>query len=222
MGSPKAVQKGRERRRLRSPNPEVPARLAAAATDLISTRGYSALRVDEICDAAGLSVGTFYLYFDGKDDLFVHLVVAHTEGLRAALGEEYAKEGPVLIRLTAALDRYLRFVEEHELGLLHFRDAGSIETDLGRLAPWAYAQHAADLVPVLEEGMESGEIRRTDAWLLAHAIVGLSQHMALCAAERPGNATHEELLRFLSELLGTGMAAAPGGAAAGHLEDGRR
>ena len=37
-----------------------------AAADLIKEEGWPAVRIDEIAERAGLSVGTFYLYFDGK------------------------------------------------------------------------------------------------------------------------------------------------------------
>ena len=43
--------------------------LADAAVELFSERGYEATSVDDIADAAGVSLRTFFRYFGGKDDV---------------------------------------------------------------------------------------------------------------------------------------------------------
>ncbi|MFD4407422.1 TetR/AcrR family transcriptional regulator [Nocardia sp. NPDC058499] len=45
------------------------ARIVDAARDLFETRGYSAVRVDDIAAAAGCSRATFYLHFTGKPEV---------------------------------------------------------------------------------------------------------------------------------------------------------
>jgi AcrR family transcriptional regulator len=45
-------------------------RLLGAAATVIPVTGYQDLRVDDIVDAAGVSHGTFYRYFDNRDDYF--------------------------------------------------------------------------------------------------------------------------------------------------------
>ena len=47
-----------------------PAELTAAALALFVERGYSATRLDDIAERAGVSKGTLYLYFDSKEALF--------------------------------------------------------------------------------------------------------------------------------------------------------
>lgn len=168
----------RARRRLRTPNPEARRRLLDAAAALIAEQGFPALRVEEIAERAGLSVGTFYLYFESKADLFVALVMAFTERLRVRLRSAYRSEGTVVERLLRALDEYLAFVAETEAGFLHFIRLGDIETTQGSLSEWAFERHAEDLRPILIEGMERGEIRREDPDLLVQAILGLHQHLA--------------------------------------------
>lgn len=53
----------RQRQAIESKN-----RLVAAATDLFNDRGYQDASVQDICAAAGLSVGVFYHYFASKND----------------------------------------------------------------------------------------------------------------------------------------------------------
>jgi TetR/AcrR family transcriptional repressor of nem operon len=46
-------------------------RLLDAAIDLIRTKGYSAMRVEDVCDATGLTKGSFFHHFASKEDLGV-------------------------------------------------------------------------------------------------------------------------------------------------------
>jgi len=89
----------RPRKRLRTPNEEVRRRLMEAASQIIHDHGMPELRVDEVASRAGLSVGTFYLYFEGKEDLFANLVIDYTERLRAVLRAAYEGEGGTIERL---------------------------------------------------------------------------------------------------------------------------
>jgi len=188
------------RRRPRNPNPEVRVRLLRAAGELVGQQGLTDLRVEEITERAGLSVGTFYLYFDGKDDLFTQLVVTITGALRRQLQAIYAKDIPVAQRLEQALDAYLAFVESNERGFLYFRDAGTVHTTVGPINIWTFEQHALDLVPLLESAMESGELRRQPPDLLAQAMIGIVHHMAGYWLEHKQRHTRDEVKELIRDL----------------------
>ena len=64
-------------------------RIISAATSLFSTRGLDATTMDDIADAAEVSVGTVYFYFKNKEDLIVQLMDEIGFQLRNRLGEEY-------------------------------------------------------------------------------------------------------------------------------------
>lgn len=49
-------------------------RLVDAAWACLRERGYRDLAVDDVCDAAGVSKGSFYGYFESKQDLLVALI----------------------------------------------------------------------------------------------------------------------------------------------------
>src|ERR1041385_9189997 len=46
-------------------------KLLDAASQVIRTKGYEATTVDEVCDSAGLTKGSFFHHFDSKDQLAV-------------------------------------------------------------------------------------------------------------------------------------------------------
>ncbi len=87
----------------RTANPDSPAKkkLLDAAERLILERGFAATTVDDICCAAGLTKGSFFHYFDNKDDL-CKAVLAHTMEKRRRL----MKDAP-FTKLADPLDRVL-------------------------------------------------------------------------------------------------------------------
>ena len=66
------------RRRTRRPGERVGQLLESAAI-LFARDGYSSTRVSDVCQAAGLSVGTFYLNFEDKADLITQLIEIASE-----------------------------------------------------------------------------------------------------------------------------------------------
>jgi AcrR family transcriptional regulator len=202
VGGPRRVRKAP-----RTPNPRTAARLLSAAADLIGHGGFRGLRVEEVAERAGVSVGTFYLYFDGKDDLLVQLIVDHTARLRQRLAAAYGAGGPFAARMRRALDAYLGFVEEDEARFLcALRDGGTIETTVGQLSTWVTGQHATDLRPVVEQAMATGELRRDDATLVSQAIMGVVQHLAGFWLQHRDHWSRDDLRCFLERSL---LSAAP-------------
>jgi len=55
---------------LRARGERTRATLLRAGAEVLPARGYHEARVDDIVEAAGVSHGTFYRYFDSKDDFF--------------------------------------------------------------------------------------------------------------------------------------------------------
>lgn len=202
----RAVPRPRQsRKRGRAPNPEARGRLMEAASELILEHGVPRLRVEDVARKAGLSVGTFYIYFRSKDDLFTQLVVDYTGRLRERMRSVYTGPGSLADRVAGGLAAYLDFVEENAKGFLHFRDTGSILTNAGPLSSWALEQHAQDLRPLLDEGIESGVFRPMNTTLAAQALLGMIQHTAAYWLENEGTSSREELQHFVLELTGRGL-----------------
>jgi AcrR family transcriptional regulator len=58
-----------------------------SAEKLLAESGYAALTMRAIAVGAGVSSGTLYQYFDGKEDVFVALMAARLESLAGSLDE---------------------------------------------------------------------------------------------------------------------------------------
>lgn len=85
-----AVRSDKERKlsSKRTLPPEVrKSQLLAAARKVLANTGFAGMRVSDVVAAAELSQGSFYLHFDGKDDIVIELIrVMITEASEALEG----------------------------------------------------------------------------------------------------------------------------------------
>jgi TetR/AcrR family transcriptional regulator, transcriptional repressor for nem operon len=80
-------------------------KLLDAAFDLIRTKGYSATRVEDICEAAGVTKGSFFYHFKSKEDLALEAAAYWT-----AVTSELFREAPYHAAADP-LDRLLAYVD---------------------------------------------------------------------------------------------------------------
>ncbi len=190
----------RPRRRPKKPNPEVRARLIGAATELMSEHDPSEMRIDEVAERAGVSVGTFYLYFDGKDDLFTSLVVDQTARLRERLAKAPASGADNVLAAQQRLTAYLDFVDENRQGFLHFLRAGSLETTVGDLNTWAFSQHALDTRPAIDAVLADARVSEVERELVVQASLAVTQHLAGYWLHNEDRISRDDVQQFVTEL----------------------
>jgi TetR/AcrR family transcriptional repressor of nem operon len=77
-------------------------RLLEAAMDLVWTRSYGAVTVDDICEKAGVKKGSFYYFFKSKDELVAAAMDAKWEEIRPAYDRIFSASRPALERLRDA------------------------------------------------------------------------------------------------------------------------
>ena len=80
-------------------DPAKRAQIMAGAGRVFSHMGFDAASVNDIAREAGVSKGTIYVYFQGKDDLFEALIDETRDRLFEQLAAELDRPGPVEGRL---------------------------------------------------------------------------------------------------------------------------
>ena len=159
---------------------ETTAALVAAARELFADKGYAQVSLAEIVDAAGVTKGALYHYFDGKDALF-----------QAVLEQIHAEVADRIEQATDGLDSWQQLVvgcrtfltasaEPHRQQIMLI-DAPSV---LGwgtwrRLDASTSMQH---LIDVLTRLVEEGEIPQQPVVPLAHLLSGAMNEAALWLA----------------------------------------
>ncbi|MER6356488.1 TetR/AcrR family transcriptional regulator [Streptomyces sp. NPDC001634] len=99
--------------------------LLDAALSLFAHRTPEEVSLDDVAEAAGVSRPLVYRYFPGgKQQLYEAALRSAAEELQQCFDEP--REGPLLPRLSRALDRYLAFVRRHDAGFSALLQGGSV------------------------------------------------------------------------------------------------
>ncbi|MEV5450176.1 helix-turn-helix domain-containing protein [Streptomyces sp. NPDC052535] len=99
--------------------------LLDAALSLFAHRPPEEVSLDDVAEQAGVSRPLVYRYFPGgKQQLYEAALGSAADELRLCFDEP--RVGPLLDRLSRALDRYLAFVDEHDTGFSALLRGGSV------------------------------------------------------------------------------------------------
>ena len=82
-----------------------PAEIVDAALSLFVERGFSATRLDDVAERAGVSKGTVYLYFDSKEALLAEAVGRNIGPLLAEFAQAIGDPG---ISASSLIERFVR------------------------------------------------------------------------------------------------------------------
>jgi AcrR family transcriptional regulator len=152
-----------------------PGEILSAALDCFAERGFAATRLDDIAARAGVSKGTLYLYFSGKEELFKALVrhelLPNIERLEAtAAGPGSAVE--MLGRFVAIWAEYVVPSRISVLPKLVIAEAGNFP-ELAKFYLQEVIQRGLRLLrSILRHGVEAGEFRPNDIEHTAFCVVG--------------------------------------------------
>ncbi len=155
------TEQGRERKQ----------QLVDAAMELFASRGYQATRISDICADAGVAKGLFYWYFPTKLDLFVELVRTMRQRLRRAQADAMDADAGPVDRIRQGAEASVRFIAAHApyFALIEVERADPAVADALRGGSRVYLD---DVVALVEEAQELGEIEDADPRLLALGVLG--------------------------------------------------
>ena len=176
-------------------------KICAAAEELFAQKGYYATEVQDITQKAGVAIGTLYLYFPDKHNLFLHLMDDLGRKLRREIKEaKLAEESEALIdKERHSIRVFFSFVQEH-FGLFRivwqaqFVDAEAFKS--------YYERFSSGYISEIEKAQEAGEVRNFDPALISYALMGIYSFVALKCfvfdGKEPDNETIEQLVDFIS------------------------
>lgn len=152
-----------------------PSEILDAALDLFAEKGYTATTLDQVAQAAGISKGTLYLYYDNKEELFRsmvrELVVPHVEQFeRQALGFD----GSSAELLRSMAHGWWETVDNSPLAgmpKLMIAEAGNFP-ELAKYYVDTVIVRARNLVArILQRGIERNELKRCDTEMTARILL---------------------------------------------------
>jgi AcrR family transcriptional regulator len=99
--------------------------LVARATELFATHGYEELSMSRIAREAGISKALLYHYFPSKRQLFETALTAAADDLQRRT-EGVDPTLPPVEQVTASLDAFLRWVDDHGEGYRRLIESGGV------------------------------------------------------------------------------------------------
>jgi len=166
---PKTDQTGTEDdtgRRWRRRKQARPQEILAAALAVFGERGFAAARLEDVAERAGVSKGTVYLYFSGKEELFKALVrEAIVPNLDRALRRLAEHPGSSAELLRAVLGDIAGLIATQPIGVipkLIVAEAGNFP-ELARFYRTEVVQRGLGLfASIIARGIARGEFRPVD------------------------------------------------------------
>src|SRR3954465_15477202 len=139
--------------------------------------GYHPTSVAEIVQGLGVGKGVFYWYFSSKEELFLEILREAQQELRRRQQQVIGDEPDPVRRIELGIRASMSWFEEHRNLFNLFQFAATEE----RFAPALRRGQdiaVADAVRHVKEGIVEGRIRDIDPFLLSHAVLGVTGHLA--------------------------------------------
>lgn len=158
-----------------------------AAWEVFASKDYDAATIDQVAEAAELSKGTLYLYFQNKADLFLSTVEMGIQKASSMIQEVISSNDDPLVGFKEIIRCMLDFLEEN-IGFFkilsseraHFEIHTEIEDDHGFKRRIEDVFHYAInmIADYIQRGIEMGAFRQVDATDVALSLMEIVRGFA--------------------------------------------
>ncbi|WP_417467590.1 TetR/AcrR family transcriptional regulator [Maricaulis sp.] len=178
-------------------------RLLDAAEESFGENGFHSSSIGDITRRASVALGTFYVYFDSKDEIFRALVAHMGDMTRSWIAERVKGATDRLDAEHKGLVAYIEFARSHP-------NLYRIIEEAQFVAPDAYKAHYDSFADRyrrnLEEAAERGEISDGDHETRAWALIGMSVFLGLRFGIWEPDRSADDIARAASALITRGLA----------------
>jgi AcrR family transcriptional regulator len=147
-------------------------RLLEAAEDVFAQVGYHDASIVKITEAAGVAMGTFYLYFRSKKEIFDELLRDLNRRVRHAMSEASAQGSTRLEQEVLGFQAFFRFTAEHPGLYRVIRQAEFVSPEMLR---YHYDKLSSGYIEGLDAAAERGEIGEIDHEVAAWALMAAGE-----------------------------------------------
>ena len=189
--SPK-TRRGRETRQ----------KLLDAAEAEFGEKGFHDGSISGITQRAGVALGTFYTYFESKDEIFQALVVYMSRRIREWIGGRVAEASDRLTAERLGIEAYIEFARQHKGIYRIISEAEFVATD-------AYREHYEGFARAyrrnLEKAARNGELREGDYEAWAWAIMGIAVFLGMRFVIMDESKSPSEIADIMTDLIANGI-----------------
>lgn len=164
-------------------------RIKAAAAECLARFGYEKTTMDDIAGLVGLNKTSLYYYFRNKEAIFTEVVIQEARQFIGALQTKIKSVSGcrrrIMTYLTERLHYYREVVNLHNLS---FDTLNRVQPAFKALYQSILEREIAFIRQILEQGIQSGEIRNCHPERLARAIMTVAdalKHTACGQTDKP-------------------------------------
>jgi len=191
--------------RAQSPTKE---KLLEAAQQLMLAKGFPATTVDEICETAGFTKGSFFHYFDSKEHLGKEVLDRFYCSLQETIQRgSYRRKSDPLQRVYGYVDRFIELSKNPELpsGCLlgnFTQELADTHPEIRSLCTQRFAEWAATLTQDLDEAKAKYAPKAPfDTQSLAEYLIAVLQGSQILAKAKQDKKVLEQNLRHFKRYV---------------------
>lgn len=168
--------------------------IVQAAEDLFNDASFFETSVSDICKKAHTAVGTFYIYFDSKTDLYRYLVERYKKEIKTALRQNIQEATTRYEKERAGIKCFVKYaIKTPQVYKIIW---GSLAVEEQMFIDY-YESFARSYANALSES--SDELRLTDIKSLSYCLMGITNFIGLKALFE--NSTDEEIDAYIDQTV---------------------
>lgn len=179
-------------------------KLLEAAEAVFADLGYHDASIVKITEAAGVGQGTFYLYFESKQQVFDEVVGDLNRRVRRAMSDAAAAGTSRLESERLGFQAFFKFTADHPALYRIIRQAEFVSPESLKLH---YTRIVSGYIDGLTKAREAAEITELDPTVAAWALMGVGELIGMRWVLWEGSRSvpddvFEETMRFIERALG--------------------
>ena len=177
-------------------------KLLRAAEIEFGEKGFHEAGVSGITYRAGVALGTFYTYFESKDEIFQALVSFMSRRTRRWIAERVADAPDRMTAERKGLEAYIEFARLHKGIYRIISEAEFVAND-------AYREHYTSFARAYEDNLrvagENGEIREGDYETWSWAIMGMAVTLGMRYTQWDDDMPISRIADTVADLIANGI-----------------
>lgn len=178
--------------------------LLDAAAEEFGEKGFHEASISQITQRAGVAIGSFYTYFDSKEEVFTELVRDLSGQVRDYVAPRMADQVNQLDAERAGQQAFLEFARLHKEIYRIIDEAEFVDSAIYREH---YTSTARRIAARLDAAFARGEISEGSSEIRAWALMGMNVFLGLRFGVWGDDYAPEEVARVGGELIARGMGA---------------
>lgn len=177
-------------------------KLLQAAEIEFGENGFHATAISGITHRAGVALGTFYTYYESKEEIFHDLVSYMSHRTRRWIAERVAGAPDRMAAERLGIEAYIEFSRCHK-GIYR------IITEAEFVANDAYREHYESFAVAYRDNLkkagESGDIREGDYETWSWAIMGMAVFLGMKYTEWDDNVPAARVAEIVTDMIANGI-----------------